>query len=255
MTTSIRILGASGGIGQGLRTTSLLVNGHILVDAGTGVGDLTLAELMQIDQVFLTHAHLDHIACLPFLADAVGLARPAPIRVRALAATLEALRQHILNDVIWPDFTRIPSPARPCLELLPLTAGQAVNAGDCTLTPLPAAHSVPAVGYLVANTQASLAFSGDSGPCDAFWQALAGVRGLRHLILEASFPAAQARLAQISGHHSPATFAQALAGLQTGMDVWVTHLKPGVEEQILQEIAQAIGTPARPLAQGVELKF
>ena len=44
----IRILGCSGGIGPGLRTTSLLVDGTLLIDAGTGVGDLPAAELAAI---------------------------------------------------------------------------------------------------------------------------------------------------------------------------------------------------------------
>ena len=55
----IRILGCSGGIGGNLRTTSILIDDDILVDAGTGVGDLSIAELSKIDHVYLTHSHLD----------------------------------------------------------------------------------------------------------------------------------------------------------------------------------------------------
>ena len=76
----LRVLGCSGGIGgRHLRTTSFLVDGDILIDAGTGVGDLTLAELSQIDHIFVTHSHLDHVASIPFLVDTVGGMRSKPL--------------------------------------------------------------------------------------------------------------------------------------------------------------------------------
>ena len=61
----IRILGCSGGIGAGSRTSAMLVDDDVLIDAGTGIGDLALEEIDSIRHVFLTHAHLDHIAGLP----------------------------------------------------------------------------------------------------------------------------------------------------------------------------------------------
>ena len=106
----VRILGCSGGIGgRHLRTTSLLVDNDILVDAGTGVGDLAIAELAQIDHVFITHSHLDHLASLPFMVDTVGDMRSRPVIVHATEATLEIIRAHIFNWAIWPDFSVIPS--------------------------------------------------------------------------------------------------------------------------------------------------
>ena len=61
----VRVLGCSGAIAKDCRTTSFLIDNDVLIDAGTGVGDLTLDEMRQIDQVFLTHSHLDHVAALP----------------------------------------------------------------------------------------------------------------------------------------------------------------------------------------------
>lgn len=48
----INVLGCSGGIGSGLRTTALRVDASTLLDCGTGVGDLPLEELFQIKHVF-----------------------------------------------------------------------------------------------------------------------------------------------------------------------------------------------------------
>ncbi|RYF65884.1 MAG: MBL fold metallo-hydrolase, partial [Comamonadaceae bacterium] len=79
----VRVLGCSGAIAKGCRTTSFLVDGDLLVDAGTGVGELTLDEMSAIDDVVLTHSHLDHIASLPLLLDAVAARRTTPLRVHA----------------------------------------------------------------------------------------------------------------------------------------------------------------------------
>ncbi len=102
----LRVLGCSGAISQGCRTTSFLVNRNILIDAGTGVGDLTLEEMAAVDHVFLTHSHLDHIAALPLMVDSVAAMRSAPLQVHALQDTIAALRTHVFNDTIWPDFSR-----------------------------------------------------------------------------------------------------------------------------------------------------
>ncbi|RZI64386.1 MAG: MBL fold metallo-hydrolase, partial [Variovorax sp.] len=103
----VRVLGCSGAIAKDCRTTSFLIDGDLLVDAGTGVGDLTLDEMAGIDDVLLTHSHLDHIAALPLMIDAVASRRSQPLRVHALRATIEALRAHVFNNVIWPDFASI----------------------------------------------------------------------------------------------------------------------------------------------------
>ncbi|MDB5730818.1 MAG: 3,5-cyclic-nucleotide phosphodiesterase, partial [Variovorax sp.] len=66
----VRVLGCSGAIARDCRTTSFLIDDDLLVDAGTGVGDLTLDEMAGIDDVFLTHSHFDHIASLPMMLDA-----------------------------------------------------------------------------------------------------------------------------------------------------------------------------------------
>jgi ribonuclease BN (tRNA processing enzyme) len=106
----VQVLGCSGGIGgRDLRTTSLLVDDDILIDCGTGVGDLSLDQLVRIDHLFLTHAHLDHIACLPLLIDTVCDLRDKPLVVHATAATIAVLRDHIFNWAVWPDFSVIPS--------------------------------------------------------------------------------------------------------------------------------------------------
>ena len=82
----LRVLGCSGGIGARARPTSFPDDEDILLDAGTGVEDLSVEELERIDHVFLTHSHLDHVLALPLLVDSVGARRSRPIVVHALLA-------------------------------------------------------------------------------------------------------------------------------------------------------------------------
>src|SRR5689334_4593509 len=160
----LRVLGCSGGIGgRHLRTTSFLLDADVLIDAGTGVGDLTLAELSQIDHIFITHSHLDHVASIPFLVDTVGGMRGKPIVVHASRATIEIMKNHLFNWAIWPDFSEIPSPEAPFLRYEEMEMGASMELGGRRITALPAVHTVPAVGYHLDSGGASLVFTGDTG--------------------------------------------------------------------------------------------
>lgn len=238
----VRILGCSGGIGgRHLRTTSLLVDNDILIDAGTGVGDLSIAELAQIDHVFLTHTHLDHIACLPLMVDSVGDMRNQPVVVHATEAVLEILRNHVFNWAVWPDFTEIPNADDPFLRFESLRVGKAVELGGRRIVPLPANHTVPANAYQLDSGAASLVFSGDTGPCPALWAAVNKIANLKTLIVETAFSNRERRLATVSKHLCPEMLAEELANLQRAAEIYITHLKPGQIELTMQEIADCIG--------------
>jgi ribonuclease BN (tRNA processing enzyme) len=250
----IRILGCSGGIGgRHLRTTSLLVDHDVLIDAGTGVGDLALAELAQIDHVFITHSHLDHLACLPFVVDTVGEMRNRPMTVHATSATLEILRAHIFNWAIWPDFSVIPNAEKPFMQFSEITVGQSVDIGGRLITPLPADHTVPAVAYQVDSGQASLVFSGDTGPCAALWQSVNQIRNLKYLIIECAFSNREQPLAMASKHLCPSLLMEELAQLERSCDVFITHLKPGQIELTMQELEDCVGEFAPRMLQNNQL--
>ncbi|HEY4316970.1 MAG TPA: 3',5'-cyclic-nucleotide phosphodiesterase [Herbaspirillum sp.] len=233
----VRILGCSGGIGgNGLRTTCLAVDDDILVDAGTGAADLSLEALARIDHVFITHSHLDHIACLPFILDSVGDMRDKPLTMYATQETQDVIRTHIFNWKIWPDFSLIPTPGKPFLRFQTISPGVPTVLGARSVTALPANHTVPAVGYLLDSGSASLAFSGDTSVCDDLWRVLNGVGNLRHLIIEAAFPNDERALALLSKHLCPSLLLEELDKLRQPTEVAVTHAKPGMFERIRQEI-------------------
>lgn len=236
----LRILGCSGGISAGLRTTSFLLGEKILIDAGTGVGDLSLEELRQIDHVFLTHSHLDHIASIPFLVDTVGHLRDQPLIVHASAETIGALQQHIFNWVVWPDFAAIPDRAHPYLTYQTISGGQTVTLEGCRITPIPANHTVPAVGYHLDSGQGSLVFTGDTTTCDALWATVNQIGDLRHLIVETAFCNREYELAVLSKHLCPSLLADELRKLKRAPQVYITHLKPSEIDHIMQEVEEAV---------------
>ncbi len=232
----VRVLGCSGGIGARARTTSFLVDDDVLLDAGTGVEDLTVEELAAIDHVFLTHSHLDHIAALPLLVDSVGGLRKKPVVVHALPETIDALRTHIFNWVIWPDFTEIPHYERPWMVFEPLSIGSVVSLGGRFVRSLPANHTVPAVAFHVYTDHASLVFSGDTAPNDEFWQVVNSVHNLRYLIIETAFPNRDQDLAVTAKHLYPIQLGNELAKLQREPQILVTHLKPSDRKVIEREL-------------------
>lgn len=235
----LRVLGCSGGIGAGLRTTSFLVDDDILIDAGTGVGDLSLEEMARIDHIFLTHCHLDHIVSIPFLVDSVGAMRGTPLTVHGLPETLEALHRHILNGTIWPDFTVIPSKAEPFIRFHPLGKDETVTLGGRKIRPLPADHVVPAIGYHLDSGQGSLVFSGDTGGCSVFWEMVNNIANLRYVLIETAFCNAEKDLAVVSKHLHPDALAKELANLKRPAEVMITHLKPGEAEATMEEVYHA----------------
>ncbi len=238
----VRVLGCSGGIGgRHLRTTSLLLDHDILIDCGTGVGDLSIAELARIDHVFLTHSHLDHIACLPLMVDTAGDLRSKPLTVYATEATLEILRAHVFNWAVWPDFCEIPSTEKPFLRSESIRLGATVEIDGRRLTPLPANHTVPAVGFHLDSGRGSLVFSGDTCHCPELWQAVNRIPRLRYLIIETAFSNRERGLAVMSKHLCPSMLVEELVHLQQDAEIFITHLKPGQIELIMQEIEDAVG--------------
>lgn len=236
----LRVLGCSGGIGGNLRTTSMLLDQDILIDAGTGVGDLSLPELRAIDHVFLTHAHLDHIVCIPLMLDSVADMRESPLIVYATAETLEALQSHIFNWKIWPDFSKIPDPEKPSLRYQVISVGETIHIKGRAITPLPAYHVVPAVGYQLDSGYASVVFTGDTGQQDEFWEQVNRIENLKYLIIETAFANAEKDLAVLSRHLCPNLLAEELLKLKRKPEIYITHLKPGESEVTMREIGVCV---------------
>jgi ribonuclease BN (tRNA processing enzyme) len=242
----VRVLGCSGAIAKDCRTTSFLIDENILIDAGTGVGDLTLEEMRQIDHVFLTHSHLDHIAALPLMLDAVSSQRRVSVVVHAVQATIDALQAHVFNNVIWPDFSAIPTAERPICRFSALCVGQQIKLNNRVVEALPAVHTVPAVGYAVLGDSGWWVYSGDTARNPAFWQWV-NQTPVTQLIVETAFSNRESRLATKSMHLSPDSLAQELGQLRPhcSFPIYITHTKPAETALIMAEIHSQAAVPSK----------
>ncbi len=232
----LKILGCSGGIGDGVGTTSFLLDNDVLIDAGTGVGNLTMQELIEIDHVFLTHAHLDHVAFIPFILDTVGSQRKKPLIVYTSQPTQEILKQHLFNWHIWPDFTRIPDHDDPFMRYEVISVGETVELDGRKITPLPANHVVPAVGFQLDSGKESLVFTGDTTTSDALWEHVNKIDNLRYLIIESAFSNRQKDIAIKSKHLCPELLVTELDKLQCSAEIYITHLKRNDADLTMHEI-------------------
>ena len=233
----LKVLGCSGGIGgPQARSTAFLIDDDVLIDCGTGVGDLPLEALARIDHIFITHSHMDHITSLPLLVDSVGELRNVPITVHATEEVIRILRSHVFNWVIWPDFSAIPDRHRPFLRFQSLKVGQGIHLGKRLFTALPAHHTVPAVGYCIDSGAGKLVYTGDTAYSEALIDALNQLDDFRHLIIETAFPDEQHGLALASRHLCPSMLKAMLDELQGSPEIHISHLKPGFDDRIMTQI-------------------
>jgi len=231
----IKVLGCSGGVGPGLRTTSLLVDDELLIDAGTGVCDLSLAQMSRISDVLLTHSHLDHVCGLAFMADNLFDLIDRPLRIHATAETLQAVRDHVFNWIIWPDFTQLPSPEHPLISFHELKPRETVELRRLKFTGFEVLHTVPAVGYVIDSGSGVFVFTGDTYADERLWSFLNSLPRLDRLMIEVAFPDEDSELARVSRHFTPELLGRELKKLAHRPKLFLTHHKPGAERAIEQE--------------------
>lgn len=250
----LRVLGCSGGELPRHRTTCFLVDGKLAVDAGALTATLSIDELVAIDDVVLTHSHLDHVKDVPLLSDHLLGRRTRPLRVHASTECARTLRKSVFNGELWPDVTRIPDRRRPILELRAFDPRRPFRAGRYAIRPVPVDHPVESTGFVVSDGRSAFAISGDTGPTTRFWQHVNAQKKLRALFVETSFPTRLQALADVSGHLTPATLATELAKLErNGFPILLYHLKPAYLAELKREVS-ALGLPGvRILAAGDEL--
>ncbi len=239
----IRVLGSCGSRVPGQQTSCLLINDDVVIDAGGITAKLSVEEQAAIDHVLISHAHLDHVYDLAFLADNVMAQRTEPLRVWAPKEVLEVLQKNLFNDQLWPDLSQLRLHDFPVIEFCPLPEGEGTCIGSFNVTWVQTNHPVFAAGYLVASDKSSILYSGDTTTTDALWELGKSTEDLAAVFVETSFPNRLESLALKTGHLTPGLLAKELVKLdKPEVPVKIFHMKPQYLDEISAELALCHGS-------------
>ena len=232
----IHVLGGHGGLSQGFATTSFLIDENLLIDAGAVAASLGIEEQKKINHILITHIHLDHIKDLAFICDNCFGQRNEAFRVYTHATVKQMLLAHLFNDIIWPDFTKLPSIANPTLTIDAVRPEESLKIGDYTVKPVCVQHDHDAMGYIVEKNDSSVLFSGDTGPTDRIWEIAHSIKNLKAIFTEVSFPNRLQQVATVSNHHTARTLYKDVLKMPSHIPIILTHLKPNFRQEVIQEV-------------------
>lgn len=231
----LRVLGSAGAELPDFRPPAFLLDDQILLDAGTIGSVLSEEEQWKIHTIFITHSHLDHIRSIPALADNIIITNLLhTVSVQSTVEVITALQNHLFNNIIWPDFTRIPSAENPVIKFTTITPHQECIVGEYSITAIPVNHTVPTVGYVVKSGGRTLVYTGDTGPTEEIWTYCSGADAL---IVEVSFPDSMKDLAEVTKHLTASMLVEELAKIEVlPKRILITHPKPQYYDLIHKEV-------------------
>lgn len=252
----LRVLGCYGGETPEHKTTSFLVDDTLLIDAGSACSGLTVEDQCKIKHILLSHTHMDHIRSIPFLLDNILGKVSHKLTIWGMAEVLELLHANLFNGVIWPDFTKIPTPEKALLVLKPLEPGVETEIDGYRVTAIPVNHTVPTSGFIVDDGNASLLYSGDTTETDDIWMAGKARANLKAVLAETSFPAEMARFGEVTKHLTTGNIASELSKLaRPEVSVLIYHTKPAYTDSITTELAAIRDYKLRVIADGERFTF
>lgn len=236
-----KVLGCHGGESPKHHCPAFLLDGRVCLDAGSITNMLTLKEQQKIEAVIVSHAHIDHVRDLAMLTDTRTQQGGPPLTIASTPGTIAVLKKHFFNDKLWPDFSKIPDPDNHTLVFQKLAPGKLNKVLDYQIRPVPVDHTVEAAAFVVSDGESAVAYSGDTGPTEALWQALTQHDELSALIMEVAFPNEHAKLAHDSGHHTPQSLELELRKLgarKRDLPVLLFHIKPVFERIVERELGK-----------------
>lgn len=217
--------------------STYLINGTVAIDVGCLGFYGTPEEQEAIRHVFLTHSHADHTASLPIFVENAWTPSERCPRIYGSPETLDAVQNHIFNDVMWPDFVAISKTMPPFLGFCPLDAETPVEADRLRITPVRVNHLVPTFGYVVSDGKSAVIFGADSGPTERLWEIAHQTRGLTAVFLEACFPNYLTSLAEVSLHLTPEMFRREVGKIPAGVKIIAVHIKVRYRKDVIRELA------------------
>jgi cAMP phosphodiesterase len=251
----LRVVGCHGGETPKHRTSAFILDERLAIDAGSLTSGLDLKLQYELEAVLVSHAHLDHIRDLATIADNRAQYGCKPLLVAGTRATLDVLRRHFFNGLVWPDFTAIPSKKEPTILYKTLKPEVRVEIAGFGVRAIAVSHTIDTCAFIVDKNGMSVAYSGDTGPTERLWEMLNKEKDLRALLMEVSFPNEEQRVATLSGHHSPQTLLPDLKKYKRPQDLptLLYHIKPAFQSQVEKQCAKLKGVNLTVLTLGEQL--
>ena len=242
----VKIIGGHGGVTKNYHATSYLIDESLLIDAGSVASGLDIQAQLKIDHILLSHAHLDHTKDLAFICDNCFGLKGKPFEVYCHKNVQTAVKDHIFNDTIWPDFSVLPTKENPTIHFNSIEPEKILNLGEYKVTPVHVNHPVfenkEGYGFIIEKGDKAILFTQDTAATDRIWEIGKEYKNLKAIFTEVSFPNHLQNVADISYHHSPATIKEELLKMPKDVPVYLGHLKPNYQEQLIQEITD-LGEP------------
>jgi ribonuclease BN (tRNA processing enzyme) len=237
--------------------TTFLVNDTIAIDAGSMGFALSVTQLEQVGHVIVTHSHLDHVASLPIAIAEVFPRLKRPMRVYGTPEVLGAIRSHLLNGTIWPDFSQIKmiGTEQMAIEFVAIHPDQTFEIDGLKFTPVLVNHEVQTIGLVVEAPDATVAFTSDTCRTDGIWAAASKRPTLRAVFVDCSFPDEMEELAIQSGHLTPKLVAAEAAKLTRPATIICVHIKPGNRDAVLTQLKSHHPRKIIPVDIGKVYKF
>lgn len=221
------------------RTCGFLVNGTVMVDAGTIGAALRLEEQRRIRHILLSHLHFDHVQGLPTLADNLVDDSADSVELVGTVQVIGGLRRYLFNDKVYPNFMALPHPKRPIFKTRTFKPGRASEVGGLQVTPIRVNHLVPTMGFLVREGASSFLYSGDTHETEQIWKIASREPTLKAVFIETSFPDELAELARVSKHLTPTLLGKAFQKIKRpDLPVYVYHVKPRFRDDIARQLAR-----------------
>lgn len=251
----LRVVGCHGGETPKHRTCAFLLDERIAIDAGSLTSGLDLKLQCQLEAVLVSHAHLDHIRDLATIADNRAQLGCKPLAILGTKATIAVLKKHFFNDLLWPDFSAIPTKKHPTIVYRVLEPEKRAEIAGFGVRAIAVTHTIDTSAFIIDKNGASVAYSGDTGPTNRLWKVLNAEPDLRALLMEVSFPNEQQRLATISGHHTPQTLLPDLKKYKSPKDLptLLYHIKPAFQAIVEKECSKLKGVELSVLTLGEQL--
>jgi len=252
----IRFLGTHNAESKNTRLVSFLIDDVLAVDAGSLVSELTFPEQRKIQAILLSHGHYDHIRAVPAFAFNNS---DRTTKVIATPKTLEILSSHLIDGVVYPEFTSDASfLQKATIKLVPLEPFKPQNIEGYEVIAVPVSHPLDSVGFEITSSDGkTLFYTGDTGPgLSSIW----GNISPQLIIADVTWPNSLSTAARDAGHLCPKTLEKELAEFRRlkgySPRVVIIHLSPQHEPEIereVREVAKLLGTSIDIAHEGEEL--